>query len=290
MDVRVGLWRKLSTEELMLLNCVVVEDSWESLGLQGDPTSPSWRKSVLNIHWKDWCWSWNSNTLVTWCEELIHWKRSWCWERLKVGGEGDDRGWEGWMASLTQLTWLERALGVGDGQGILVCCSSWGHKVRHDWVTELIWDPTCSKQGAPSLDRGNSPMLLILHWVLVTNNYASELKRRCYSWDTKIHWENVYSLPVKSRMSKTALISLCSLHRYKSRVPSISDLVPNDLRWSWCSNNRNEVHNKYNVSKSSPNHPQIIPWTWFVEKLSFTKPIPGARKVGGRCMILAQCL
>ena len=43
MDVKVGLWRKLSTEELMLLNCGVGEDSWESLGLQGDPTSPFWR-------------------------------------------------------------------------------------------------------------------------------------------------------------------------------------------------------------------------------------------------------
>ena len=51
------------------------------------------RKSVLNIHWKDWCWSWNSNTLATWCKELTHLKRPWCWERLKVGGEGDDRGW-----------------------------------------------------------------------------------------------------------------------------------------------------------------------------------------------------
>ena len=48
------------------------------------------RKSVLNIHWKDW--SWSSNTLATWCEELSHWKRSWCWERLKAGGKGDDRG------------------------------------------------------------------------------------------------------------------------------------------------------------------------------------------------------
>ena len=47
----------------MLLNCGVGEDSWESLGLQGDPTSPSWRKSVLSIHWKYWCWSWNSNIL-----------------------------------------------------------------------------------------------------------------------------------------------------------------------------------------------------------------------------------
>ena len=49
------------------------------------------RKSVLNIHWKDWCWSWNSNTLATWCEELTHWKRQWCWERLKTGGDGDDK-------------------------------------------------------------------------------------------------------------------------------------------------------------------------------------------------------
>ena len=40
---------------------------------------------------KDWCWSWNSNTLATWCEELTHLKRPWCWERLKAG-EGDNRG------------------------------------------------------------------------------------------------------------------------------------------------------------------------------------------------------
>ena len=75
----------------MLLNYSVGEDSWEALELQGDQTRQSLRKSVLNIHWKDWCWSWNSNTLATWCEELTHWKRPRWWERLKVGGEGDDR-------------------------------------------------------------------------------------------------------------------------------------------------------------------------------------------------------
>ena len=73
------------------------------------------KRSVLSIHWKDWCSSWNSNTLATWCEELTHWKRPWCWERLKVG-EGDDRGWDGWMASPT-LMGLQR--------------------VGHDWATEL---------------------------------------------------------------------------------------------------------------------------------------------------------
>ena len=64
------------------------------------------KKSVLNTHWKDWCWSWNSNTLTTWCKELTHLKRPWCWERLKVGGKGDDRRWDDWMASTTQRTWV----------------------------------------------------------------------------------------------------------------------------------------------------------------------------------------
>ena len=62
--------------------------------------------SVLNIYWKDWCWSWNSSTLATWCKALTHLKRPWCWERLKAGGKGDDRGWDGWMASQTQWTWV----------------------------------------------------------------------------------------------------------------------------------------------------------------------------------------
>ena len=76
----------------MLLNCGVREDSWESLGLQGDETSPFWRRSVLNIHWKDWCWSWNSNTLATWCKELTYLKRLWGWERWEEGRRR--RGWQ----------------------------------------------------------------------------------------------------------------------------------------------------------------------------------------------------
>ena len=67
------------------------------------------------------------------------WKRPWCWERLKVGREGDDRGWDGWMASLTRWTWVWARSGIGDGQGSLAYCSPWGHRVRHDWATELNW-------------------------------------------------------------------------------------------------------------------------------------------------------
>ena len=57
-------------------------------------------------HWKDWCWNWNFNTLATYWEELTHLKRPSCWERLKAGGEGDNRGWDGWMASLSQWAWV----------------------------------------------------------------------------------------------------------------------------------------------------------------------------------------
>ena len=106
MDVRVGLWRRLSIEELMLSNCGAEKDSWESLGQQGDQISQSQKKSTLTIHWKDWCWSWSSNTLTTWCEELNHWKRPWRWERLRAGEEVENIGWDGWMASLTQWTWV----------------------------------------------------------------------------------------------------------------------------------------------------------------------------------------
>ena len=136
MDVRVGLWRRLRAEELMLLNCGVGEDSWESLGLQGDPTSPFWRRSALGVHWKDWCWSWNSNTLATSCEELTHWKRPWCCERLRAGGQGDDRGWDGWIISPTQWTWVWVNSGSWwwtERPGVLRFMGS--QRIRHNWAT-----------------------------------------------------------------------------------------------------------------------------------------------------------
>ena len=139
MDVRVVRWRKLSAEELMLLNCGVGGDSWESLGQQGDPTSPFYR-SALGVFWKDWCWSWNTNTLATSCEELTHWKRPRCWEGLGAGGKGDGRGWDGCMASPTQWTWVwvnSRSWWWTGRPGVLWFMGS--QRVRHDWVTELNW-------------------------------------------------------------------------------------------------------------------------------------------------------
>ena len=86
------------------------------------------RKSVLNIHWKDWCLSWSSNNLVTWCEELIYWKNP---------NSGKDRWQEEKCTTEDQMVeWhhqlngddFEQALGLGEGQEIPACCSSWGHK------------------------------------------------------------------------------------------------------------------------------------------------------------------
>ena len=89
---------------------------------------------LLNIHWKDWY-----NTLATWCKELTHWKRLWCWDRLKAG-EGDNRGWDCWMASPTQWTWVWMNSGSWWWSGRPGMLQSMGsQRVGHDWATELNW-------------------------------------------------------------------------------------------------------------------------------------------------------
>ena len=111
---------------------------WTAKGFS-QSVHPKWNQSwIFSI--RDWCWSSNSNTLATWCEELNHLKRPWCWEKLKARREGDDRGWDGWMALPTQWTWVW----VNSGSwwrtgrpGVLWFMRS--QRVRPDWVTELNW-------------------------------------------------------------------------------------------------------------------------------------------------------
>ena len=86
-----------------------------------------WNQSILkdislNIHWKDWCWSWCSNILAMWCNELTYWKRPWCWETLRAGGEG--------MTEDEMVGWheFEQTPGDSEGQRSLVCCSPGDHK------------------------------------------------------------------------------------------------------------------------------------------------------------------
>ena len=86
------------------------------------------------------CWSWNSNTLATWCEELTHLKRPWCWQRLKAGGEGDNRGWDGCITTLTRWTWdwpSSTSWWCTRRPGVLHSVGS--QRVRYKGVTELNW-------------------------------------------------------------------------------------------------------------------------------------------------------
>ena len=141
----VWMWELDCEESWALKNwcfwTVVLEKTLgKSLGLQGDPTNPSWRTSILGIHLKDWCWRWNSNTLATSWEDLTHWRRPWCWEGWGARGEGDDRGRDGWMASQTWWTrvWVNSGSLWWTGRpGMLQFMGS--QRVGHGWVTELHW-------------------------------------------------------------------------------------------------------------------------------------------------------
>ena len=116
-------------------------------------------RSALGFLWKEWCWSWNSSTLSTSWEELTHWKRLWCWEGLGAGGEGDDRRWDGWMASRTRWTWVW----VNSGRwwwtgrpGMLWFMGS--QRVGHDWVTEMSSTMSSHVSALHSLLPDNIPL------------------------------------------------------------------------------------------------------------------------------------
>ena len=99
----------------------------------------------------------NSDTLATWCEELTHLKRPWCWERLGAGGEGDNGGWDGWMASPTQWTWVWVNSGSWWWTGLPgVLRFKECQRVGHDWVTELNWTELKSRQQGWSRELGNA--------------------------------------------------------------------------------------------------------------------------------------
>ena len=141
-----------TTAKMWKLDC---EESWApknwcfwTVVLEKTLESPLDCKEIQPVHSegdqsfqrKEWCSSWNSSTLATSCEELTHWKRLWCWEGSGAGGKGDNRGWDGWMASPTRWTWVcvnSRSWWWTGRPGVLQFMGS--QIVGHDWATELNW-------------------------------------------------------------------------------------------------------------------------------------------------------
>ena len=178
------------------------------------------------MHWKDWCWSQNSSTLATWCEELTHLKRPRCWERLRAGGEGDDRGWDGWMASMTQWTWVcvDSGSWWWTGRpGVLGFMGS--QRVRHNWATELNWqyggeDLTCFKQKVHGNKLWDNSDFLIF-----------------FLQQTLI----VYPKPSKKIFGLLILFTMFSHYDYQSNIYSNLQLLPdlailwvaNSIHWFW---------------------------------------------------------
>ena len=116
MDVRVGHKESWGPKNWCFWNCAVEEDSRRVACTARRSNHSILKKSVLNIHWK----------------------RPGYWERLKAEGEGDDRGWDGWMASLTQWTWVWVSSGSWWWTGKPGVLQSMGsQRVGHDWATEL---------------------------------------------------------------------------------------------------------------------------------------------------------
>ena len=125
----------------MLLNCAVGEDSWESLGLQGDPTSPFWRRSTLGFLGRNDA---KAETPVLWPPHVKSWlirKNSDAgrdWGQEEKGTTEDEMA--GWHHQLDghEFGWT---LGVGDGQGGLACCNSW--ITESDTTEWLDWTESC---------------------------------------------------------------------------------------------------------------------------------------------------
>ena len=124
----------------MCLNCGVGEDSWESLGLQGiQPVHPKGTQPWIFIGRTDV----EAETRIFWPPDVKNWliaKSFQCWERLKARGEGDDRGWDGWMISLPQWTWVWVNFGSWWWTGRPGMLQSTGsQRVWLDWATVLNW-------------------------------------------------------------------------------------------------------------------------------------------------------
>ena len=143
--------------------------------------------------WKDWCWSWNSNTSATWCEGLTHLKRLWCWKRLRAGGEGDNRGWDGWMASPT----LD--MGLGGPQELVMDREAWHaavHGVAKSWTRLSDW----TELNDPLLYVSYSNCFIWIHSLFIQQLYMIDMFIMHIFWRRNHCTESFSSWPVSHKI------------------------------------------------------------------------------------------
>ena len=166
---------------------------WRLLGVPwtaGNQTSQSWRKSTLIFIGRTDSLSWSSNTLATWWEDLNHWKIPWCWERLRAGGEGSGRGWDGWMASPTQWTWVWASSGKWWRTGEAWCAAIHGAAKSRtqlsDWTTTTKVYDSLSKY-----DWVTVKQRLLGDWSFwwVTHGFSLRVKELWWIWGAGTQWD-----------------------------------------------------------------------------------------------------
>ena len=126
--------------------------------VHGAAKSGIWLSDTTTILWKDWCWSWSSDTLATWYKELTHWKRPWCWERLRAGGEEGNRGWDVWNGITDSLDMNLGKLWEMMRHRKAWCAAAQGLQSRTwlgNWTTAKVKQkellPPCSRNAKPKI-------------------------------------------------------------------------------------------------------------------------------------------
>ena len=174
----------------------------------------------------------NSNTLASWFEEPIPLKRPWCWERLKGGGEGYDRGWDGWMASLMRWTWVwvnSRSWWVTGRPGVLQSTGS--QRVGDDWVIELNWTENSWKR------KSGIKNISIIPWGFTGDTGCKESSCQCQKCKRWGFDSGVRKIPLEEEMAAHSSILAWKIWQTEEPGPSTVHGVAESNMTYWLNNN-----------------------------------------------------